>query len=326
MANTIRVAINGYGNLGRGVEAAIKHNSDMELVGVFTRRDPASISTDGSPVHRLDELAGFAGQIDVVLCCGGSATDLQQQVPEVAQLFNTVDTFDNHARIPEYFAAVDEEARASGHLSMISSGWDPGLFSLNRLLFEAVLPQGKTTTFWGRGVSQGHGDAIRRVKGVKDAKQYTVPVPEALDSAMSGERRELTSRESHVRECFVVAEEGADLEQIRHDIVTMPNYFEPYDTTVTFITAEELERDHAGMPHGGTVIRSGDTTPQNLQVVSFQLALDSHPEFTGSVAVASARAVARMAREGSTGAISILDVPPAYLSARSGAELRKALL
>ena len=209
---------------------------------------------------------------------------------------------------------------------MISSGWDPGLFSLNRLLFEAVLPQGKTTTFWGRGVSQGHGDAIRRVKGVKDAKQYTVPVPEALDSAMSGERRELTSRESHVRECFVVAEEGADLEQIRHDIVTMPNYFEPYDTTVTFITAEELERDHAGMPHGGTVIRSGDTTPQNLQVVSFQLALDSNPEFTGSVVVASARAVARMAREGSTGAISILDVPPAYLSARSGAELRKALL
>lgn len=326
MANTIRVAINGYGNLGRGVEAAIKRNPDIELVGVFTRRDPASISTDGSPVYALDELAGFAGKIDVVLCCGGSATDLAQQVPEVAELFNTVDTYDNHARIPEYFAAVDAVARRSGRLSMISSGWDPGLFSLNRVLFEAVLPEGKTTTFWGRGVSQGHGDAIRRVKGVKDAKQYTVPVDAALEAAMTGDRRELTSRQSHTRECFVVAEEGADLEQIRHDIVTMPNYFEPYDTTVTFITAEELARDHAGMPHGGTVIRSGNTTAENLQVTSFQLALDSNPEFTGSVVVASARAVARMAGEGRTGAISILDVPPAYLSPKSAEELRKNFL
>ena len=326
MADKIRVAINGYGNLGRAVELAVERSEDMELVAIFTRRDPHSLKTATGRAVSGDEMAKWVGHVDVCVNCGGSATDLMDQTPEAAVLFNVVDTFDTHARIPEHFAVVDSIARDHDHLVAISTGWDPGLFSLNRLLGEAVLPEGETYTFWGPGLSQGHSDALRRIDGVVDAVQYTKPVEAVLDRIQAGERLELTTRQKHTRECWVVLEEGADANAIREEIVTMPNYFADYDTTVNFISAEELARDHAGMPHGGIVVRQGETSEGVTQVVSFRLALDSNPEFTGSVAAASARAVARMAQDGVRGAITIFDVPPAKLSPIDPVELRKHLL
>ncbi len=325
-----RIGILGYGNLGRGVEQAVRHCPDMELVGVFTRRDPAgvSIATEGVGVYPLDQAEAMASQIDVMILCGGSATDLPQQTPQFARLFNVVDSFDTHAHIPQHFEAVDEAARAGGKVAAISVGWDPGMFSLNRLMAQSILPQGTSYTFWGKGVSQGHSDAIRRIDGVKDARQYTIPVPRALEAVRAGSAPELTTREKHTRECFVVAEEGADLARIEREIVTMPNYFSDYDTTVHFISQEELERDHAGIPHGGFVIHTGKTGAEgeNNHVIEYSLKLDSNPEFTASVLVAYARAVCRMNREGQTGCKTVFDVPPAYLSPLSGEELRKHLL
>ncbi|MFT0847624.1 diaminopimelate dehydrogenase [Actinomycetaceae bacterium L2_0104] len=326
MADKIRVAINGYGNLGRAVELAVQRSEDMELVAIFTRRDPESLKTATGRAVAGDEMAQWVGHVDVCVNCGGSATDLMDQTPEAAVLFNVVDTFDTHARIPEHFAIVDSIARDHDHLVAISTGWDPGLFSLNRLLGEAVLPAGETYTFWGPGLSQGHSDALRRIEGVAAAVQYTKPVNDVLDRIQAGERMELTTREKHTRECWVVLEEGADQEAIREEIVSMPNYFADYDTTVNFISAEELARDHSGMPHGGIVVRQGETSEGTTQVVSFKLALDSNPEFTGSVAAATARAVARMADDGVRGAITLFDIPPAKLSPRDPAELRKSLL
>ncbi len=322
----IRVAINGYGNLGRAVELAVTRSDDMEVVAIFTRRDPASLETATGLATASSDMENWVGRVDVCVNCGGSATDLEDQTPEAAALFNVVDTFDTHARIPEHFAATDAAAQAAGHLALISTGWDPGLFSLNRLIGESVLPVGASYTFWGPGLSQGHSDALRRIDGVADAVQYTLPVESVLDRILAGEQLELTTREKHTRECWVVAEEGADEDRIREEIVSMPNYFADYDTTVNFVSAEELKRDHSGMPHGGTVIRLGETSEGTKQVVSFKLALDSNPEFTGSVVVASARAVARMAAAGQTGAITLFDVPPALLSPLSGEELRRALL
>lgn len=325
-----RIGILGYGNLGRGVEQAVRHCPDMELVGVFTRRDPAgvSIATEGVGVYPMDQAEAMASQIDVMILCGGSATDLPQQTPQFARLFNVVDSFDTHAHIPQHFEAVDEAARAGGKVAAISVGWDPGMFSLNRLMAQSILPQGASYTFWGKGVSQGHSDAIRRIDGVKDARQYTIPVPRALEAVRAGSAPELTTREKHTRECFVVAEEGADLARIEREIVTMPNYFSDYDTTVHFISQEELERDHAGIPHGGFVIHTGKTgvEGENNHVIEYSLKLDSNPEFTASVLVAYARAVCRMNREGQTGCKTVFDVPPAYLSPLSGEELRKHLL
>ena len=326
----VRIGILGYGNLGRGIECAIRQNQDMELVAVFTRRDPqqVKIQTEGVSVYKVDQIAEFQDKIDVLMLCGGSATDLQKQTPEYAKYFNVIDSFDTHANIPQHFADVDEVAKANGHVAMISVGWDPGMFSLNRLYAASILPEGKDYTFWGKGVSQGHSDAIRRVKGVKDGKQYTIPVDAALEAVRSGSNPELTTRQKHTRECFVVAEEGADLAQIEHDIKTMPNYFSDYDTTVHFISEEELKRDHSGIPHGGFVIRSGKTglNKEHNHIIEYSLKLDSNPEFTASVLVAYARAVYRMKQEGMKGCKTVFDVAPAYLSPMSGEELRAHLL
>ena len=326
----IRVGIMGYGNLGRGIEAAIRQNNDMELAAVFTRRAPESlkIQTAGVPIYRADEALAHKDEIDVLILCGGSATDLPVQTPLYAQYFNVVDSFDTHAAIPAHFAKVDEAARASGHVGVISVGWDPGMFSLNRLYGGAILPDGVDYTFWGKGVSQGHSDAIRRIEGVLDAKQYTVPVEEALEAVRRGENPTLAARQKHTRVCYVVAEEGADKARIETEIKTMPNYFADYDTTVHFITAEELRRDHSGIPHGGFVIRSGRTgfEGEHSHVIEYRLKLDSNPEFTSSVLVAYARAAVRLSGEGAVGAKTVLDIPPAYLSPRSGEELRASLL
>ena len=326
----IRTAIVGYGNLGRGVEAALTGAPDMELAAVFTRRDPQKlrIKTPGVPVYAYSELAEKAADLDVVVLCGGSATDLPVMTPEIAKIITVVDSFDTHAHIPEHFAAVDAAAKEGGNLAVISTGWDPGLFSVARLYANAALPNGRDYTFWGRGVSQGHSDAIRRIPGVLDARQYTVPVEEAVQRVRNGEDPVLTTRQKHTRECYVVACEGADQEAIRQAIVTMPNYFDEYDTTVTFITEEELLRDHAGLPHGGSVIRSG-CTGQNGEyrnTVEFSLKLDSNPFFTGSVLTACARAAYKMHQAGGTGARTIFDIPPAYLSSASPEELRAHLL
>ena len=326
----IRVGIMGYGNLGRGIESAIRQNADMELGAVFTRRDPSSLSirTEGVPVVHADRVLDYKDKLDVLILCGGSATDLPVQTPLYAASFNVVDSFDTHAAIPAHFAKVDEAARASGHVGVISVGWDPGLFSLNRMYGGAILPDGADYTFWGKGVSQGHSDAIRRIDGVLDAKQYTVPVEAALEAVRRGETPTLTAREKHTRVCYVVAAEGADKARIENEIKTMPNYFADYDTTVHFITAEELKRDHSGIPHGGFVIRSGKTglEGEHSHVIEYRLKLDSNPEFTSSVLVAYARAAVRLHREGATGAKTVLDIPPAYLSPKSGEELRAALL
>ena len=325
---SIRIGILGYGNLGRGVECAIRQNPDMELVGVFTRRDPASVKTFGAKAYHIDSAAQMKDDIDVMIICGGSATDLPKQTPEYAKIFNVVDSFDTHAKIPEHFAAVDASAKEAGNVAVISVGWDPGMFSVNRLYAGAILPEGNDYTFWGKGVSQGHSDAIRRIAGVVDARQYTLPVPAALEAVRNGEAPELTTRQKHTRECFVVAEEGADLELIEKEIVTMPNYFADYDTTVHFISLEELQRDHAGIPHGGVVIRSGKTglNKEHGHIIEYSLKLDSNPEFTSSVLVAMARAAYRMKAEGMSGCKTIFDIPPAYLSPKSGEELRKTLL
>ena len=328
--NKIRIGIVGYGNLGKGVELAIRKNPDTELAFVATRRSPDSvqIATAGVPVYQYDDLKNHTGEADVVILCGGSATDLPKQTPEIAKLFHVVDSFDTHARIPEHFAAVNAAAEASQHTAMISVGWDPGMFSLARLYGSCILPDGQDYTFWGKGVSQGHSDAIRRVKGVKNGKQYTCPVPEALEAVRSGAQPELTTRQKHTRVCYVVPEEGADLAQIEHDIKTLPNYFDEYDTTVNFITEEELLRDHSGIPHGGFVIRSGKTgaNNENTHVIEYSLKLDSNPEFTTSVLVAFARAVKRFADEKSFGCKTVFDIPPAYLSPLSGEELRAHML
>ena len=325
----IRIGIAGYGNLGRGVECAIRQNDDLELVGVFTRRAPESVSTlTGAKVYHMDRLESMKEDIDVLVICGGSATDLPKQTPALAAWFNVVDSFDTHAKIPEHFDAVNQAAAASGKIAMISVGWDPGMFSLNRLYAGAILPDGKDYTFWGKGVSQGHSDAIRRIEGVLDARQYTVPVESALSAVRSGSAPDLTTREKHTRECFVVAEEGADLEKIETEIKTMPNYFADYDTTVTFISMEELKKNHSGIPHGGFVIRSGKTGLNNEHnhLIEYSLKLDSNPEFTASVLVAYARAAYRMNKEGASGCKTVFDVPPAYLSPKSGEDLRKELL
>ena len=326
----MKIGILGYGNLGRGVECAIKQNPDMELAAVFTRRSPESVSilTKEAVVCSVEDIEQWKDKIDVMILCGGSATDLPVQTPRFAEMFNVVDSFDTHARIPEHFDNVDAAAKKSGHIGIISVGWDPGMFSLNRMYANAILPDGKDYTFWGKGVSQGHSDAVRRIKGVKDAKQYTIPVEAALEAVRNGENPDLTTRQKHTRECFVVAEEGADLAQIENDIKTMPNYFSDYDTTVHFISEEELKRDHSGIPHGGFVIRSGKTgwNDENNHVIEYSLKLDSNPEFTSSVLVAYARAAYRMNKEGQSGAKTVFDVAPAYLCAADGAELRKHLL
>ena len=326
----IRIGIFGYGNLGRGVEAAIRQNEDMKLVAVFTRRDPASVTlqTAGVPVYHADKAIEMKNEIDVMILCGGSATDLPAQTPALAAHFHVVDSFDTHARIPEHFANVDRAARAAGKVGVISVGWDPGMFSLNRLLASAILPEGEDYTFWGKGVSQGHSDAIRRIEGVANAKQYTIPVESALEAVRSGAAPTLTTREKHTRECFVVAKEGADKAKIEQEIKTMPNYFADYDTTVHFITEEELQANHSGIPHGGFVIRSGKTgfQKEHNHIIEYSLKLDSNPEFTASVIVAYARAAYRMAAEGQKGCRTVLDVPPAYISAVAPAELRKTLL
>lgn len=319
----MNIGIYGYGNLGRGVEAAIAQNTDMELVAVFTRRDPESlkIATEGAAVVHTSEVLSWKDKIDVMILCGGSATDLPEMTPALAQHFHLVDSYDNHSSIPKHFAAVDAMAKNAGTTAMISCGWDPGMFSLNRLYASCILPDGKDYTFWGRGVSQGHSDAIRRIPGVLDARQYTVPIEDALTRVRSGENPELTTRQKHLRECYVVAAEGADLEEIREKIVTMPGYFADYDTTVTFITMEELYRDHKGLPHGGNVIRTGKTGNGNNQVIEYKLTLDSNPEFTGSVLVAFARAVYRMADRGDYGCKTVFDVAPVDLSMISREEL-----
>ena len=327
---SIRVGILGYGNLGKGVESAIAQNADMELAAVFTRRSPESVKvrTAGVKVLHADELSHMQDELDVLILCGGSATDLPVQTPQYASMYNVVDSFDTHARIPEHFANVDKAASESNHVGIISVGWDPGMFSLNRMYANAILTNGKDYTFWGKGVSQGHSDAIRRIDGVKDGKQYTIPVEAALEAVRSGQNPELTTRQKHTRECFVVAEEGADLARIEQEIKTMPNYFDEYDTTVHFISEEELKRDHSGIPHGGFVIRSGKTgwNDENSHVIEYSLKLDSNPEFTSSVIAAYARAAYRMSQEGQKGCKTVFDVAPAYLSAQDGAELRKHLL
>lgn len=325
----IKVGILGYGNLGKGVESAICQNDDMELVAVFTRRNPADVQVKtGAKAMHVDDLASMKDKIDVLILCGGSATDLPEQTPKMAAMFNVIDSFDTHARIPEHFANVDKAAKEAGKVAVISCGWDPGMFSLNRLYANCILPEGTDYTFWGKGVSQGHSDAVRRIDGVKDCRQYTIPVDAALEAVRSGSNPELTTREKHVRECFVVAEEGADLARIENDIKTMPNYFSDYDTTVHFISEEEMAANHSGLPHGGCVIRTGVTglNKENKHVVEYKLTLDSNPEFTGSVIVAYARAIARMNKEGQTGCKTVFDIAPAYLSPLSGDELRAHLL
>ena len=324
----LRVAINGYGNLGRGVEQAITKNADMEVAVVFTRRDPATVTTQGAPVAHVDDMAAWADKVDVCLNCGGSATDLIEQTPAAATLFNTVDSFDTHARIPEHFAAVDAAAKASGHVALISAGWDPGLFSMLRVLGEAVLPDGATTTFWGPGVSQGHSDALRRIEGVVDARQYTRPVEATVAAVKAGDDVELTTRSMHTRDCYVVADDGADLARIEKEIVEMPNYFADYDTEVHFITAEEMREKHAELPHGGFVIRSGVTgfDGGHKELIEYSVKLDSNPEFTGAVLAAYARAAHRLAAEGQQGCKTIFDIAPAYLSPLSAEDLRAQLL
>ena len=326
---TIRIGILGYGNLGRGVELAIQHCPDMELAGVFTRRDPASLKTvTGANVYSMEQAETMQDDIDVMILCGGSATDLPEQTPKFASMYNVVDSFDTHANIPAHFAAVDAQAKANGKTAIISTGWDPGMFSLNRVLMQAILPQGDTYTFWGKGVSQGHSDAIRRLDGVKDARQYTIPVESALEAVRNGEAPQLTTRQKHLRECFVVAEEGADLARIEQEIVTMPNYFADYDTTVHFISEEELKANHSGIPHGGFVIHSGKTgaNNENTHVIEYALKLDSNPEFTASVLVAYARAVYGMHQDGMTGCKTVFDVAPRYLTPMSDEQLRKEML
>ncbi|MGX7197124.1 diaminopimelate dehydrogenase [Enterococcus olivae] len=322
----VKVAIIGYGNLGRGVERSLKQNNDMELVGVFTRRPPKNVATEGATAYTMAELDHFKEQIDVCILCGGSATDLPVQTPELTRQFNTVDSFDTHAKIPEHFAAVDKEAKENHTVSIISTGWDPGLFSLNRLYAQSILPVGETNTFWGKGVSQGHSDALRRINGVADATQYTIPNTEIIEKLKTGEKLTVTTRDKHLRECFVVLEEAADADKIREEIVTMPNYFADYDTEVHFISQEELNAEHKSMPHGGTVLHTGTTHEASNQVIEYNLYLDSNPEFTASVLVAYTRACARLAAEKSYGAYTVLDIAPKYLSSRSDADLRKELL
>ncbi len=326
----IRIGILGYGNLGRGVECAIRQNPDMELLAVFTRRNPEDVKilTETAQVCRVSEAGQWKDRIDVLIICGGSATDLPKQTPEYAKMFHVVDSFDTHARIPEHFAAVDAAAKEAGKTALISVGWDPGMFSLNRMYANAILPEGKDYTFWGRGVSQGHSDAIRRIEGVKDAKQYTIPVETALSAVRKGETPELTTRQKHTRECFVVLEEGADAAKVEQEIKTMPNYFADYDTTVHFISEEELKKNHSGIPHGGFVLRSGVTgwEKEHRHLIEYSLKLDSNPEFTSSVIAAYARAAYRLACEGQTGCKTVFDIPPAYLSAKSGEELRASML
>ncbi len=325
----IRIGIMGYGNLGRGIECAVRQNEDMELTAVFTRRNPSSVETvSGTAVYGVDRLLQKKDEMDVLMLCGGSATDLPRQTPEYARHFNVVDSFDTHANIPQHFAAVDQAAREGGKVAMISVGWDPGMFSLNRLYANAILRDGKDYTFWGKGISQGHSDAIRRIPGVKDAKQYTIPVESALASVRACENPDLTTRQKHIRECFVVAQEGADKARIEQEIRTMPNYFADYDTTVHFISEEELLRDHAGIPHGGLVLRTGKTgiNGENNHVIEYSLKLDSNPEFTACVLTAYARAAYRMSREGMTGCKTVFDVAPAYLSPMSPEEMREHLL
>lgn len=325
----IRIGIVGYGNIGRGVEQSIKRNDDMELKAVFTRRDPASvkIQTEGAEVKHFDDMEAMKDDIDVMILCGGSATDLPVIGPKVAASFNTIDSFDTHAKIPEYFANVDKAAKEGKNVSIISVGWDPGMFSLNRLYAESILVQGSTYTFWGKGVSQGHSDAIRRIEGVKNGIQYTVPIEAAVDQVRSGSEPELTTRQKHLRECYVVAEEGADKATIEEAIKTMPNYFDEYDTTVTFITEEELKENHSKMPHGGFVIRTGETGCEgNKHVIEYSLKLDSNPEFTGSVLVAYARAAHRLSKKGESGARSVFDIAPAMLSQMTPEELRAHML
>ena len=326
----MRIGILGYGNLGRGVECAIRQNPDMELAAVFTRRAPETVSilTEGAAVCPVADVEQWKDKIDVMILCGGSATDLPEQTPKYAELFNVVDSFDTHARIPEYFEQVDAAAKKSGHIGIISVGWDPGMFSLNRMYANAILPEGRDYTFWGKGVSQGHSDAIRRVEGVKDGKQYTIPVESALEAVRNGENPELTTRQKHTRECFVVLEEGADPARVEATIKNMPNYFADYDTTVHFISEEELKTNHSGIPHGGFVIRSGKTgwEQEHNHVIEYSLKLDSNPEFTACVIVAYARAAFRLHSEGQSGCKTVFDIAPAYLSAKTGAELRKSLL
>ncbi|MBP6018443.1 MAG: diaminopimelate dehydrogenase [Burkholderiaceae bacterium] len=328
MNTKIRVGIVGYGNLGRGVESALGQNPDMELVGVFTRRSPDSVVLRNPKVavHKLDDIVKFQDAIDVLILCGGSKSDLPQQGPALAAMFNTVDSFDTHAKVPEYFHAVDQSAEPAGNTAIISVGWDPGLFSLNRLYGEAVLPEGATYTFWGKGVSQGHSDALRRIPGVKDAIQYTLPVQSAIEQVRSGSMPQLSTRQKHTRQCFVVLEEGSSAQVVQETIVNMPDYFSDYDTEVNFLTHEELKREHAGMPHGGFVIRSGKTGAGTDQVVEYALKLDSNPEFTSSVLVAYARAAWRLNQQGSTGAKTVLDIAPGLLSPKTAAALRKELL
>ncbi len=330
MTEKIRVGIMGYGNLGRGVKAAIRQNPDMELVAVFTRRPVETVDVGDTQVKvvSVDDVAAYVGKVDVMVLCGGSATDLPQQGPEFARLFNTVDSYDTHAKIPEYFAAVDEAAKAGGKTSAISIGWDPGLFSMNRMLAGAVLPKGQDYTFWGRGVSQGHSDAIRRIPGVKDAVQYTIPVEDAIERVRQGDNPQLSTRDKHLRDCYVVSEDGADQDKIAESIKSMPNYFADYDTKVTFITEAELKQEHGQMPHGGFVIRSGSTGEgaAHKQIIEFSLKLESNPEFTSSVLVAYARAVHRLNQAGQTGAKTVFDIPLGLLSAKSAAELRRTLL
>ena len=323
----IKIAICGYGNLGRGIESEIKKSKDMEFVGIFTRRNPSTLKVNSdTPVLSINQMNDWKDRVDVMIMCGGSATDLPEQVPAAAKVFNTVDSFDTHAKIPEYFEEVNESAVSSNKTSVISGGWDPGMFSLMRLYANSILKNGKTYTFWGKGVSQGHSDAIRRIEGVKDARQYTIPIEEAMNKVRNGENPELKTGEKHLRECFVVAEEGADIKRIENEIKTMPNYFDEYQTTVHFITEDELKKNHSKMSHGGFVIHSGETGEGNKHVIEYSLKLDSNPEFTSSVLIALARATYRMNKNGWCGAKTIFDIPPAFLSEKSSEELRKELL
>ncbi len=325
----IKVAVFGYGNLGRGVESAISKSEDMELVALFTRRNPSDIKTRTNvPVYSANDVLKFKDKIDVMILCGGSANDLPTQTPYLAEHFNVIDSFDTHAKIPEHFENVDKQSKKGEKISVISVGWDPGMFSLNRLISQAILPNGKDYTFWGKGVSQGHSDAIRRIEGVKDARQYTIPIEKSLESVRKGENPELTTRQKHTRECFVVAEANADLKRIEDEIVTMPNYFADYDTTVHFITEEELMRDHKGIPHGGKVFRSGVTgfDNENKHIIEYSLKLDSNPEFTSSILVAYARAAYKLSREGAVGCKTVFDIPPVYLHTKSALELYKEIL
>ncbi|AGA67712.1 diaminopimelate dehydrogenase [Desulfitobacterium dichloroeliminans LMG P-21439] len=328
--NKIRIGIVGYGNLGKSVELGIRQNEDMELVGIFTRRNPSTIETvtRAVAVYTMDEAKKMTEQIDVMVLCGGSMSDLPFQGPEFASLFNTVDGYDNHAQIPDYFSAMNENALEAQKICIIAGGWDPGMFSINRLYAEAILPEGNTYTFWGKGVSQGHSDAIRRIKGVMKGKQYTIPIENAIEAVRRGDRPELSTREKHHRVCFVVAEEGTDKEQIEHEIKTMPNYFADYDTEIHFITEEELEKNHPGLPHGGLIIRHGRTGlhEEHNHVIEYQLALDSNPDFTANVLVAFARAAHRLNQEGVAGAKTVVDIAPAYLSSKSAEELRKSII